>query len=91
MNLYLQTGEGRTWGEEGNKKGSCQTMASNSIESLVLLVFPGEVLPTFVPISAIENFAEQRYQICSISTNMLASKCNRPLCYPLGGKELHSL
>ena len=53
-----------------------------TLESLVLLVFPGEFLPTFVPISAIENFAEQRYQICSISTNMLASKCNRPLCYP---------
>lgn len=50
-------------------------------ESLVLLV-PGEFLPTFVPISAIENFAEQRYQICSISTNMLALKCNRLLCYP---------
>ena len=53
-----------------------------TLESLVLLVVPGEFLPTFVPISAIENFAEQRYQIWSISTNTLALKCNRPFCYP---------
>ena len=52
---------------------------SLTLPSLVILVVPGEPLPAFVPIPAIENFPEQRYQIYCIFTSTLALKLSIPV------------